>query len=236
VYDLPPGARIHHQPQQADRRLGRQQGLRQAALPERALFAAGATLFGTDAKGAYEYAGKTYLGRNKHTESMQNCTDCHNPHTQAVKTDKCGTCHQGVKGEDDLRSIRMSTVDYNGNGDVKEGIASEVESYRQLLLTAMQAYATKVAGAGIVYSPATYPYFFVDANGNGKLDAEETDAKNQFNSWTPNLLRAAYNYQYVTKDPGAFAHNPKYIMQVMYDTLESLGKSVPVNLTGKVRP
>ena len=29
-------------------------------------FAAGATLFGTEAKGAYEYTGKTYLGRFKH--------------------------------------------------------------------------------------------------------------------------------------------------------------------------
>ena len=35
---------------------------------------------------------------------------------------------------------------------------------------AIQAYAKDVAGTGIVYDAATYPYFFVDADGDGKAD------------------------------------------------------------------
>jgi hypothetical protein len=35
-------------------------------------------------------------------------------------------------------------------------------------------------------------------------------------------LKAAYNYQYATKDPGAFAHNGKYIIQLLYDSLADL--------------
>ncbi|MCC6188392.1 MAG: polyheme membrane-associated cytochrome C, partial [Anaerolineales bacterium] len=42
-------------------------------------------------------------------------------------------------------------------------------------------------------------------------------------SWTPGLLRAAYNYQYAQKDPGAFAHNGKYIIQILYDSLSGVG-------------
>jgi len=38
------------------------------------------------------------------------------------------------------------------------------------------------------------------------------------------LLRAAYNYQYAMKDPGAFAHNGKYVIQALYDSLEDLGQ------------
>jgi hypothetical protein len=33
----------------------------------------------------------------------------------------------------------------------------------------------------------------------------------------------AKNYQWVAKDPGAFAHNGKYILQVLYDSLQDLG-------------
>ncbi len=39
-------------------------------------------------------------------------------------------------------------------------------------------------------------------------------------------MRAAYNYQWVQKDPGAFAHNGKYILQIMYDSLKDLGGNV----------
>ena len=57
-----------------------------------------------------------------------------------------------------------------------------------------------------------------------------------YNSWTPRLLRAAYNYQYSTKDPGTFAHNGKYIIQVLYDSLEDLSKATTVDMKGLVRP
>jgi hypothetical protein len=46
------------------------------------------------------------------------------------------------------------------------------------------------------------------------------------------LLRAAYNYQWVQKDPGAFAHNGKYILQVLYDSIADIGGDV----TGLTRP
>ena len=31
-------------------------------------------------------------------------------------------------------------------------------------------------------------------------------------------LRAAFNYQYYQKEPGAWAHNNKYIVQILYDS------------------
>ena len=31
------------------------------------------------------------------------------------------------------------------------------------------------------------------------------------------------NVQYVGKDPGGFAHNPLYIIQVLYDSLKDIG-------------
>jgi hypothetical protein len=50
------------------------------------------------------------------------------------------------------------------------------------------------------------------------------------------LLRVAYNHQWVNKDPGAFAHNGKYIVQILYDSLSDLGQKVTVDMTGMIRP
>lgn len=191
-------------------------------------FAAGATLFGSEVKGMYEFDGKQYNGRNTHVPSMQNCSQCHDVHTQTVQVEKCAGCHDGVKTVDDLKTIRMTAVDFNGNGDTQEGLEAEIASMEATLYAAMQAYASGVAGTPIAYDPVAYPYFFKDTNGNGTVDPDEVTSDNGYASWTPRLLQAAYNYQYVQKDPGQFAHNGKYVLQVLYDTLESLNAKTPV--------
>ena len=197
-------------------------------------FAAGATLFGTEAKGAYEYTEQTYVGRNEHVEAFNSCNECHDTHALEVKIDRCVDCHEGATSMDALPTIRFeeNTTDYDGDGDATEGIAMEIETMRELLYTSMQAYSAETVGTGILYSGASYPYYFADTNGNGTADPEEINGGNGFKAWTPRLLRAAYNYQYVTKDPGAFAHNGMYIIQVLYDSLSDIGADV----SGMTRP
>jgi hypothetical protein len=193
-------------------------------------FAAGATLFGTQAKGAYEYAGKTYLGRFAHVTSFDVCTECHETHTGEVKTDACATpfCH----GTKSVKNIRKDARDFDGDGNKTEGIAREIETLQAKLLAAIQDYAANVAKAPIVYSASTNPYFFADTNGNGQVDAGE----GKYASWTPRLLQAAYNYQYAQKDPGAFAHNGKYMIQILNDSIADLGTKVTVDMSKMVRP
>jgi hypothetical protein len=191
-------------------------------------FAAGATLFGTEVKGAYEFDGKEYNGRYMHVDEAQVCTDCHETHTGALKVDDCADCHDGVETQEDLRTIRtepdgVDAIDYDGDGDTTEPIADEIAAFQDALLTAMQTYAADKGGASIAYSPVAYPYFFIDTNGNGEADPDEANADNKYVAWTPNLLRAAYNYQYSTKDPGVFAHNADYILQVLFDSIEAVG-------------
>jgi len=194
-------------------------------------FAAGATLFGTQAKGMYEFEGKEYNGRNMHVPGFDTCKGCHDAHALNVKVDGCKACHTQVQSEEDLVKIRMTPGDFDGDGDETEGMAGEIQTMTEKLFAAIQAYATK-AGAAIAYDPASYPYFFNDTNGNGSVDPDEANADNAFAAWTPKLLRAAYNYQYVQKDPGAFAHNGQYVLQVLYDTLQAVGG----DMTGLVRP
>ncbi|MFN2123286.1 MAG: cytochrome c3 family protein [Candidatus Promineifilaceae bacterium] len=185
-------------------------------------FAAGATLFGTEAKGIYEYPDQVYVGRNEHVGAFDSCIECHDGHALTVNIDSCGNCHENVDSEEELMNIRVSELDFDGNGDVTEGIYSEVQHMGDALYAAMQAYAdTNEGTAPIVYDPTTYPYFFDDA-GEG------------YATWTPRLLRTAYNYQYYQKDPGAFAHNPKYVIQMLYDSLADIGGAEAV--AGMIRP
>lgn len=191
-------------------------------------FAAGATLFGSEVQGVYQYEGKEYNGRNEHTRSMDTCADCHDVHSLEVQAELCEECHEGVTTVEDARLIRAEDedeepVDYDGDGDVTEPIAAEIETLYNALLPAIQAYASETVGTPIAYNSFAYPYWFIDTNANGTADPEEVNNDNRYVTWTPTLLRAAYNYQYVTKDPGVFVHNPDYILQVLYDSLEAIG-------------
>jgi hypothetical protein len=137
----------------------------------------------------------------------------------------CSECHEEVATNEDMVNVRYNFADYDGDGDDQEGIYFEIQGMREVLWAATQAYATETVGTAIAYDDHAYPYFFADTNGNGTVDEDEM-SDNAFADWTPRLLRAAYNYQYSGKDPGAFAHNPQYIMQTLYDSIEDIGGDV----------
>jgi hypothetical protein len=128
---------------------------------------------------------------------------------------------KGVKNAKHPQGSKKATKDYDGDGDASEGLSAEISTMEDMLYTAIQAYAKDKVGAPIVYSGSSYPYFFNDANGNGQID----DGEAAYASWTPRLLRAAYNYQWVQKDPGAFAHNGKFIIPLFGLIEQSLGFS-----------
>jgi hypothetical protein len=184
-------------------------------------FAAGATVFGDDVQGAYQYEGQEYLGQNvKHP--INKCADCHDVHALEVKLEACTTCHSGASDPNDPRTYRLDTTDYDGDGDVAEGISAEIDAFAERLYAGILAYAAENS-TGIVYNPAAYPYFFVDADQDGEPDKNDQGGSIGYNAWTPTLLTAAYNYQYYQKDPGAFTHNPKYVLQFMFDSIEAVG-------------
>ncbi len=191
-------------------------------------FAAGATRYGADVGGGYEYPGKEYVGYFEHVPAYQACTSCHDAHALEVKSAECFTCHEGVE---DVEDIRMTDVDYDGDGDATEGIYGEIDTMRTALYEAIKAYSVE-AGFPVVYAPYAYPYFFADLNADGEATPDEANYGNRYQSWTPALLEAAYNYQYAMKDPGGFAHNGKYVLQLLYDSIEAIGG----NVSGMTRP
>jgi hypothetical protein len=181
----------------------------------------GATPFGAEAQGAYEYAGKSYRGRFVRGADFFPCIRCHDQHSLKVKIEICSECHT-YDGKD-VKNIRVNTTDFDGDGNMMEGAFYEIEQIHTDLYAAIQVYARNTAGAPIVYERKSHPYFYTDSNNNGKADPEEVKPDNIYKNWTPRLLRAAYNYNYVSHDAGAFAHNSTYILQMLYDSLSDIG-------------
>ena len=61
---------------------------------------AATTLYGSEAKGGYEYADAAYVGKFYHAEPVQSCIQCHDPHSLRINRDfegenvsLCATCH-----------------------------------------------------------------------------------------------------------------------------------------------
>jgi len=197
---------------------------------------AAATLMGSEAKGAYQYDGQVYAERFQHVRGLSSCTGCHDPHSLLVDARACSPCHHNVVDYRDLESVRMADVDWDGDGDSKEGVADEIDSLHQLLYRTMQDYAKSVIGTPIGYLAGGSLHFFVDTDGDGQLSPDESKFGNRYLEWTPRLVRTAYNYHFVQEDPGSYSHNPSYILQILYDSLRDLSEQVAVDVSVLSRP
>jgi hypothetical protein len=178
--------------------------------------AAGPTLYGSEAIGGYQYEGKDYATRYPHISEFDTCIECHDSHTLAQDPEQCSACHLGVKSERDLINIRTGNIDYDGDGDINEGIAGEIETMQERLWIAINLYIFKTEGV----DPLVVNRRFTNEDGDS------------YTTWTPRLLRAAYNYQYSLLDEGAYSHHPYYILQLLYDSIDDLGGTI----TGLIRP
>jgi len=196
----------------------------------------GAVRFGSEVTVGYEYPGMSYAGYYPHVEDYQYCTDCHDSHSLEITPSECAACHPAVSDYSDLVDIRVEgTPDYDGDGDMTEGVYGELSTIHAILYAAIQQYANEVIGEPILYS-GSYPYWFNDTNGNGAAEADEINFSNQYNSWTPRLLKAAYNYHLVLQDPGGFMHNATYLIQLMVDCISNLSEASPFKVGDLIRP
>lgn len=196
---------------------------------------AAATLFGGEVRGGYQYPDRDYVDRFEHEATVETCVECHDSHSQRIAVDECTPCHVAVVDYEDLRSIRTSVPDYDGDGDTDEGIAMEIEALHEMVYAALQDYARKGIGTPLIYA-GEFPYFFVDTDNDGQADEGEIQFSNQYTRWTPRLVRTAYNYHYVHQDPGAFVHNGRYVLQLLYDSLADLSEEVDTPGERLVRP
>jgi predicted CXXCH cytochrome family protein len=193
-------------------------------------YPAAATLFAGRAKGGYQYPDQVYDTRFRHVDGFNTCIGCHDPHSAKPKIDACAGCHAGVKELTDLRDIRMMSSanrDYDGDGNVTEGLYHELAGSKDRLLATILRYGVE-KNAPLCYGEHSHPYWFKDTNADGVCSADEAKSPNSYKSWTPRLAKAAFNYQMASKDPGAFAHNGKYIMELLFDSTTAVNAALVV--------
>lgn len=186
---------------------------------------AAATWLGGYGGAGYQYAGREYSNRFFHARPISSCVSCHEPHTLEVDFEPCQTCHQA----NSIEEIRIARQSYDGSGDLSVGIRSDIQANAALLLDTVEAYGARIAGVPIIYDGNRYPYFFADANGDGIVDDRDGQPV-AYSSWTPRMLIAAYNWKLVTADPGAFAHNPYYALELLYDSIEDLSGPLGIDM------
>jgi len=188
-------------------------------------YPAAATLYAGQVGGGYEYPGQVYDWRFRHVSSADTCLGCHDQHSLELRTDACSECHGDVDSLGDVRDIRSivsNSRDYDGDGDTVEGIYYELVGLRDEVYDSLQRYAAD-QGLDDICRGEGYPYYFVDNDGTGGACAEaDVTYANRYTTWTPRLLAAAYNHQLATVDPGNFAHNAKYTIQLLHDSLRDL--------------
>ncbi len=186
---------------------------------------AAATWLGGYGGAGFHYEGREYSGRFFHARPVSSCNSCHEPHRLEVGFEACLTCHQA----DTPASIRVTRQSYDGSGDTRKGIRSDIQANAARLLDLIETYAADVAKAPILYDGSRYPYFFEDGNGDGVIDMAEGRPVT-YESWTPRSLRAAYNWKLVTSDPGNYAHNPYYAFELLYDSIDDLSEPLGLDV------
>jgi hypothetical protein len=171
--------------------------------------AAGAVLYGE--KG-YEYKdADQYSG--EHFHSLVGCGGCHMAeepiddelgghtfhvaHASTEATTFCKTCHPGTM-----------TFQYPwGGGPSSQNDVAYMLTV--LLHNGIEAYDSPADAdtTANLYHDDDHPYFYTT---------------NVSQVWDSTLAKATFNWQYIYKDPGAYAHNPDYAIQLLRDSYEDL--------------
>jgi hypothetical protein len=71
---------------------------------------------------------------------------------------------------------------------------------------------------------------------DGVLSKEEAVPANAYKSFTPRLMRAAFNYQFSLKEPAGYVHNGNYILQLLHDSIMDISTAAGKPVAGLTRP
>ena len=177
-------------------------------------YAAAATLYGGSVLGGYQYDGKTYDVKFSHVAGYDTCVDCHNPHSLELKLDDVQHVPRGRRWLEDLKDVRWaaSARDYDGDGNVERRHLSRDRGTARDPLSDHPGLRQRCRDGHRLRRHAAIPTGSSTATATARLTTVKPSFANGYKAWTARLLKAAYNYQVSVKDPGAFAHNAKYII------------------------
>jgi hypothetical protein len=162
-----------------------------------------AILYGPLAGGGYEYAGRDYTNILSVVHISASCAGCHMAAGPAGNWNLGGHAMAMTDGSA-LNTTACSSIRCHGPVTSFDVRGTNPQGTLTSLLDLLD---TALAAKGVVKaSPFVSPYF------TGITTAAQ--------------LRGAYNYRFVSGDPGAHVHNYWYAAQLLYDSLDELDDGV----------
>jgi hypothetical protein len=193
---------------------------------------AASTLYGSAAGSWYQYAGKTYVATFTHGATATangSCITCHNPHTLEIKLATCQGCH-GTSASAAVDPDGIVTT-WSTPAGSSTWTATPFNAKQDVDVLA-SALAATLQSKGVCFPSQAIGGTAVTPYSYSGTCSTTTKA-----SLTPRLLRASFNYgAYLQGDPGAWAHNPDYVKQVLYDSITDLGGTPPGTVSVLNRP
>ncbi|MBI5102957.1 MAG: hypothetical protein HZB33_14160 [Nitrospirae bacterium] len=125
-----------------------------------------------------------------------------------IRSTLCATCHRGAYA---------LTV-------------AEFEEQKTLLAEAMEAFDAQLKQRGYFWADSN-PYFFKSAGNTARTNAvinwlSPFDADITGNTTGKNNMGAAFNFNLIEHDPGAFVHNRYYVKKLIYDSIDWLDDNI----------
>ena len=171
--------------------------------------AAGATIFN---ESGYEYAGQSYDNLGYHKNVGMN--DAYNTGTAGP----CVTCHMTSAEGHSFEVSAASTTCVNCHAGLT---AAALEASEHEFHLALEELNVALKAKGIEFKPA-HPYFY------------QINTTTAFTDWAgvygldkwKDVMGAAFNYNLLEHDPGAYAHNRQYALKLIKDSIDFLADGV----------
>lgn len=193
---------------------------------------AGGTVYGAS---GYEYTGQSYANPSFYahdkigttgapgTGTRGPCIGCHLSSSESHSFEPVAKDAQGA-----VTAI-TSTVCASCHTGQFPLTAAGLEEEKEHFQSALEALRLQLAAKGIHFFNA-HPYFYNAANGAGGAFTNWAEPYGLANY--KNTMGAAFNYNLLEHDPGAYAHNRFYAKRLIFDAIDFLDNGAVDGTTG----
>jgi OmcA/MtrC family decaheme c-type cytochrome len=177
-------------------------------------------------KSGYEFAGQTYSDLGFHKNVGRGTAGTGN-------NGACVACHMS-QGEG--HSWEFLSHDASGNITANNSTTcvkchanltvAQLTAAKNEVNAALEVLKTALAAKGIYFANAN-PYFFTAPYVTGGTNTSFTNWAGVYGyaSWK-NVMGAAFNYNLIAHEPGAYAHNRQYAMKLITDSIDFMNNGI----------
>ncbi|MGA1862318.1 hypothetical protein OWM07_05500 [Deferribacter thermophilus] len=166
------------------------------------------------------------------------CVTCHMPDASNGKKDHTFAITEDTDGDGNDDAIRANVLAvcsncHTGQYEMTFEKLEEEKTGFENALEAMKYYIENqnVSNTGKICTKSSYPYIALFDNvsidcSNANFFAAENNWSTVFGNEDKNAYGAAYNYVWISHEPGAFAHNRYYAKRVIFDAIDFFDNGV----------